>query len=155
MLGAGRRHGLISVNLMVHYQMGEARDFTALGSRACLQIDPESTFVYPDFMLFAGLPPEHFRCEQCYFKAPLVVLETLSPSTEVMDRGRKKELCLQLESLQSYLLISQDKPMIEAYNRHDNDWRYQAWQGLDETVEIEALGCELPLREVYRQVNLE
>ena len=99
MLGAGLRHDSISLNLIrIFHPMFEEQDFTPLGSRTCLQIDPESTFVYPDFMLFTGIPQENFRFDQCFFKSPTVVFEILSPSTEDMDRGRKKELYLQLES---------------------------------------------------------
>ena len=78
MLGAGLRHASISVNLIViFHHLFEERDFTPLGGRACLQIDPESTFVYPDFMLFAGTPPEHFRFNQCFFKDPTVILRLM------------------------------------------------------------------------------
>ena len=154
MLGAGLRHASISVNLIViFHHLFEERDFTPLGGRACLQIDPESTFVYPDFMLFAGTPPEHFRFNQCFFKDPTVIFEILSPSTEEMDRGRKKELYLQLESLQTYILISQDKPLIEARQRAGDVWRYETFAGLDASLLISAPACEIPLSEIYRQVS--
>ena len=154
MLGAGLRHARLSVNLIVifHHLIEEGR-FTPLGSRACLQIDPESTFVYPDFMLLAGRPQEHFRFNQCYFKDPTVVFEILSPSTEDMDRGRKKELYLQLESLQTYILISQDRPLIEAYTRDADDWQLRVYSGLDASLVIPPLDCEISLSEVYRRVS--
>ncbi len=156
MLGAGLRHASISVNLiLISHNIFEERDFTALGSRACLQIDPESTFVYPDFMLFARMPQEHFRFNQCFFKDPTVVFEILSPSTENMDRGRKKELYLQLESLQTYILISQDRPLIEAHTRKAGDWGFRICSGMDASLAIPALDCKIPLREVYRRVNFE
>ena len=154
MLGAGLRHASISTNLiLIFHPFFEERDFTPLGSRTCLQIDPESTFVYPDFMLFAGTPQEHFRFNQCFFKDPTVVFEILSPSTADMDRGRKKELYLQMESLQSYLLISQEEPLIEAYLREDDDWGYAEYAGLDATLVIPAPNCEIPLSEIYQRVN--
>ena len=154
MLGAGPRHASISVNLIgIFHHMFEERDFTPLGGRACLQIDPESTFVYPDFMLFAGMPPEHFRFNQCFFKDPSVIFEILSPSKEEMDRGRKKALYLQLESLKTYILISQDKPLIEAFTRKADDWRLRFFSGLDATLVIPAPACEIPLSAIYRQVS--
>lgn len=154
MLGAGLRHARISTNIMViFHSMFEDRVVTPLGSRACLQIDPDSTFVYPDFMLLAGTPQEHFRFNQCFFKDPSVVFEILSPSTEDMDRGRKKELYLQLESLQTYILISQDRPLIEAYLRSSDDWHYREYSGLDATLVFPTPDCEIPLSEIYQRVS--
>ena len=154
MLGAGLRHDSISLNLIrIFNPMFEEQDFTPLGSRTCLQIDPESTFVYPDFMLFTGIPQENFRFDQCFFKSPTVVFEILSPSTEDMDRGRKKELYLQLESLQTYLLVSQDRPMIEAHTRSGEDWRLRIFSGMDATLVIPTPDCEIPLSEIYQQVS--
>ena len=156
MLGAGPRHASISVNLIViFHHLFEERDFTPLGGRTCLQIDPESTFVYPDFMLFAGMPQEHFRFNQCFFKDPTVIFEILSPSTEEMDRGRKKELYLQLDSLQSYILISQDEPLIEAYERSGDDWLQHRCAGLESSLLVPALDCEIPLSEIYQQARFE
>jgi len=156
MLGAGLRHASISVNLIqIFHHICEERDFTALGSRACLEIDPESTFVYPDFMLFAGMPQEHFRFNQCFFKDPTVVFEILSPSTEDMDRGRKKALYLQLESLQTYILISQDRPLIEAHLKTGGDWQTVKIAGLESSLDIPAPDCEIPLSDVYRRVRFE
>jgi len=154
MLGAGPRHASISTNLIfIFHHMFEERDFTPFGSRACLQIDPESTFVYPDFMLLAGMPQEHFRFNQCFFKDPTVIFEILSPSTEDMDRGRKKELYLRLESLQTYILVSQDKPLVEAFTRNADDWQHRVCAGLDASLVIPTPDCEIPLSEVYQQVS--
>lgn len=154
MLGAGLRHASIGTNLIfVFHHLLEEREFTPFGSRTCLQIDPESTFVYPDFMLFAGMPQEHFRFNQCFFKDPTVVFEVLSPSTEDMDRGRKKELYLQLESLQTYILISQDEALIEVHMRSGDKWLTHECAGLDATLVIPAPSCQIPLREIYRRVT--
>ena len=156
MLGADLQHNRIQVNLNVlFYRMFKDRDFTALGSRTCLQIDPDSTFVYPDLMLFEGLPPEHFRRNQCYFKDPLVVFEIVSLGTEAMDRGRKKDLYLQLESLRTYILISQHMPRIEAYTRREDGWHFRLLSGLDETLEIAAPACTLPLSEIYLKLQFD
>ena len=154
MLGASIQHSRVNMNLMrALYPICEEQGYELLFSRMCLQIDPDSTFVFPDLSISFGEPRMTERCNQHLFHDPVVVFEIMSPHTEAMDRGRKRELYLQMESLQGYFMVSQDEPRIEAAQRVDGDWRYRAWQGLDSTAVIEALDCELPLREIYRRVG--
>ena len=53
---------------------------------------------------------------------PVVLFEVLSPSTEDYDRGGKFKHYRTLPSLQEYVLISQDRPLIEHYVRQQDQW---------------------------------
>lgn len=56
---------------------------------------------------------------------PAVVIEVLSKSTELYDRGKKWEGYQHIASLSDYLLVSQSSPRIEHYQRQkDGSWRY-------------------------------
>ena len=58
-----------------------------------------------------------------------------------------------IDSLQAYMLIAQDRPLIELFERaQDGRWVLNEAQGLDSRLEIEALGCALELSEVYERV---
>ena len=59
-----------------------------------------------------------------------------------------------IESLQEYVLVWQDEYRIEHYRREGDQWRYSMAEGLDATLSLPAANCELPLREIYRQVEL-
>ena len=52
---------------------------------------------------------------------PAVIVEVLSPSTERYDRGEKWARYRRLDSLQEYLLVSQDKALVEQYVRQEDD----------------------------------
>ncbi len=81
---------------------------------------------------------------------PLVIVEVLSGTTEAHDRGAKFALYQRIESLQEYLLISQDKARVERYVRQPRgQWLYSRTDGLEGKMFLDALGCRLPLAEVY------
>jgi Uma2 family endonuclease len=85
---------------------------------------------------------------------PTVVIEVLSPSTESYDRNQKFQNYWRIESLQAYVLIAQDQPRIERFTREGvNTWLLHVAVGLDQTIELPAIGCTLALNEVYAQVT--
>ncbi|MBB6049486.1 Uma2 family endonuclease [Armatimonas rosea] len=81
---------------------------------------------------------------------PEIVIAVLSPSTEALDRGRKFLLYRQITSVQEYILVSQDRALVESYKREANGlWTYRSIEGLHDTLRLEFLGAEVPLAEVY------
>jgi Uma2 family endonuclease len=82
-------------------------------------------------------------------------MEILSDSTEAYDRGRKFLHYQLIESLLDYILISQDSLRIEKFSRRDNNtWLYSEFHWLDAMVNIESIGCQLRLGDVYHKVDL-
>ena len=55
----------------------------------------------------------------------------------------------QIESLQEYILIEQDKAQIEIYKREANLWSINRISGLGEMLFIDSLGIEIVLRAIY------
>ncbi len=83
---------------------------------------------------------------------PSVIFEVLSPSTERYDRGEKWARYRRLDSLQEYILVSQDTPQVEQYIRQDDDtWKFTFAEGLDGSITV--LGVTLLLTEVYDRVT--
>lgn len=86
---------------------------------------------------------------------PLVVVEVLSDATAKYDRGRKFLSYQEIESLQEYVLVSMDQPLVEHFRREGNHWVYTKSEGLDRVVTLAAAGCEVPLHEIYHRVDFE
>ena len=87
---------------------------------------------------------------------PSAIFEVLSPSTERYDRGEKWARYRRLDSLEEYLLVSQDKPEAEQYVRQDSGlWSYKAVEGLDAASVLTVLGVTLPLAEIYDRITFE
>lgn len=109
-------------------------------------------FGYPDVLVVCGKLVFHDRFKDVILN-PKVIIEVLSPSTEAYDRGEKFTSYRQLESLTDYLLISQDKVLIEHYVRHGKFWLLSEEKELTQSVYIESIACHLPLKDVYARVE--
>ena len=75
-------------------------------------------------------------------------------STADYDRGGKFTHYRRLPSLQEYVLISQDRPLVEHYVRQAQDeWVLTERSSLDETLVLPTIGCRLALSEIYLKVR--
>ena len=87
---------------------------------------------------------------------PTVLIEVLSDSTEAYDRGLKAENYRQTETLQAYLLVSQNAPHVEMFERTDgDDWRFTEVRGIDAEMTINSIEVTLKLAEIYRRVKFK
>ena len=156
MLGSSLRHNRILTSLIgTLYPMLLDLDYHVFGSRMCLEIDRDSSFVYPDMAIIRGEPQMSCRFNQHTFENPTVLLEILSAHTETMDRGRKKDLYLQLKSLEAYILVAQDKPRVEMFQRDGDHWAHSEYTGLESSLPIPSLDDKIPLDFIYSKVAFE
>ena len=85
----------------------------------------------------------------------MLIIEVLSDSTEQYDRGAKFRHYRTLPSLQDYLLVAQTECRVEHYAREAGGrWLLTEYGGLDDTIDLTAVGCRLHLREMYERVPL-
>jgi Uma2 family endonuclease len=115
---------------------------------------PEGFYSYPDALVVCGERKFHDKYRDVLLN-PSVIIEVLSKSTEAFDRGEKFiRYRTWLPSLTDYILVSQDKPMIEHYRRQsDGEWVLSTLNGLDASLKIESIGCSLKLSDVYDGVQ--
>ena len=86
----------------------------------------------------------------------MLIVEALSPSTEDYDRGRKFQAYRTLPSLQDYLLIQQEAPLVEHFHKLDDGrWVLTELKQMTAAVALEALKLELPLARIYERVDWE
>jgi len=107
-------------------------------------------YVYPDASVSCD---EQDRGQSDIVQSPRLVVEVLSPSTEGYDRGRKFGYYRECPSIQEYLLIDAQRPMVEVYRREKHDlWILRAFR-LDDEVELVNLGVHFPVSTVYEDIN--
>ncbi len=86
---------------------------------------------------------------------PTLVVEVLSPSTERGDRGEKLARYLQCRTLQEYVMVSQEQARVETiFRQADGTWALAFYDGLSAIARMRSLGIDLPLSEVYADVDL-
>jgi len=155
MSGATDKHNAIANNLVYIFNKelrGEAFEIRFSDMRTMLS---NNRYVYPDLLIVKGKPT--FQDDDTVnLLNPFVVIEILSESTESYDRGDKFAAYRTLDSLQEYILISQDKCSVEGFYRNEaNEWVIKT-PVIDRAASynMSCLPLTLALEEVYFGVEM-
>lgn len=162
MSGASRAHNLIAGNIFGELR-AQLRDSECETYMSDMRVSTPRTasYFYPDVVVVCEEP----RFEDEVFDTllnPIILVEVLSPSTEVYDRREKFAHYRQLPSLQEYVLVAQDEVLVEHYRRQEKqgtppvtgkDWIFTDFQELAKNLPLTSIHCELPLREIYERVS--
>jgi Uma2 family endonuclease len=152
MTGGSRAHWQITFNLA-----------KALDAR----LDPNKWAVLPEFGV--NLEPESVRfpdvivdiagetAKDLTATAPVLIAEVLSPASERLDLGDKSAGYLRLPSLAAYLVFAQDQIKAWVWTRGPAGFPSgpDVLEGNDAVVQIEALGIDVPLAEVYARLRMD
>lgn len=154
MSGASRKHNLVATNVAGELrQQLRDRDCEVYPSDMRVKVSPTGLYTYPDVTVVCG-EPEFEDAEVDTLLNPKVIVEVLSASTADYDRGRKFTHYRRLASLREYVLISQDRPLVEHYVRQGRDqWLLTESSSLEETLVLPSIECQLPLAEIYLKVR--
>ena len=93
------------------------------------------------------------RGAQEVIRHPSLVAEVLSPTTEARDRGQKSWQYRSCPSIQEYLLISSEFPLVEVFRREKQGFWSLYTFGLDDTIELTSLGLRFPVAEIYQNTS--
>jgi Uma2 family endonuclease len=113
---------------------------------------PSKPTVVPDVVVTCDIADrdKKQRLKPFKIRSPLIVVEVLSPSTEMYDHTEKFARYKLCPTLEVYILTSQDEPYIEVY-RKANGWQQECY-GADQIIKLEQLDLELPLTSIYEGV---
>jgi Uma2 family endonuclease len=153
MTGASSSHAFIAGNihaeLRARLRGGPCR---AWANDMRVQIQGGRRYAYPDVVAFCGTA-RFVDGVSDTLTNPVLIVEVLSPTTEAYDRGEKFTHYRAIETLQEYVLVAQDRVMVERLVRHGEFWMFSAFSDLDQEVELTSVGCTIPLREIYENVE--
>jgi len=155
MAGESPRHSSICYNLygITHNQLRGKR-CRGFSPNMKVATNEKGLFSYPDLAIVCGEPKYHDE-KSDVLTNPKVIFEVLSPSTEHYDRGEKFLRYVNgIESLSDYILISQDKPLIEIFSKQQNgEWEKNEVEGLESIIKIDSIECEISLSELYELIE--
>lgn len=152
MAGASREHNAIGLNLASalrsHLRGGPWQVFMS-DVKVRLRFAGEDVFYYPDVMVTCD-PRETDR----YFnRFPKVLIEVLSPETERTDRREKFLSYIQIETLEEYVLVAQDKMEVTVFRR-GNQWQPEVRNRGDQQLGLISLDFMLSLGAIYEGVKV-
>ena len=118
-------------------------------------IKKRNKFFYPDVTVICD-KPNFYKSRRDTIDNPKLLIEVLSKSTVSFDRAEKFLSYQTLESLDEYVLISQDKALVEQYiKREDGNWIYKATIELESSVDFSSVKATLSLQDIYDLVEFE
>jgi Uma2 family endonuclease len=156
MAGGTYNHSLISENC--GRELGirlKGKQCRVLDSNLRVGIPRTPRYMYPDRLVICGKPEFDPRDKKSLSVTnPRLVVEVISSSSERSDRGEKFTRYRKLESLQEYMLVSQERPQVETYFRQpDGTWLFSPYFGMDAIIRLRSLEMDLPLTEIYAGVE--
>jgi len=155
MAGESPRHSSICYNLygVTHAQLRGKR-CRGFSPNMKVATGDKGLFSYPDLAIVCGEPLYHDD-RQDVLTNPQVIFEALSPSTQNYDRGEKfLRYTNTIETLTDYVLISQDVPLVEHFQKQsDGNWLKFEISGLESILKLTSIECEIPLSELYYLVD--
>lgn len=155
MAGADTRHNVIFSNLFVGLGIQlKGKPCKPYGSDLRIHIPQNTLFTYSDISIICGdivsSPLDADTATQ-----PVVLIEILSPSTRLYDRGEKFALYRDIPTLKEYVLIDAHSVRVEVYRMNErSNWELQEYRSIEETLQIQSVGVSIPLREVYEGAKL-
>lgn len=153
MSGGSRAHNLIVTNLVRELSNRlKGGSCEVYSNDLRVGIPQGGLYTYPDVVVVCD--PPRFEDDQVdTLLNPDLIFEVLSPSTESYDRGKKFERYRALDSLGNYLLVAQDRPRVERFQRQPGGfWLFSERMGLDQRLELERPELSIPLAEIYDRV---
>jgi Uma2 family endonuclease len=156
MTGASYNHNLIVLNLGSELRARlKGSPCHVLPSDMRVRIEAANAAKYPDLTALCEGPRFHDDRQDVLLN-PALIVEVLSASTEAYDRGGKFATYRRLPSLEEYVLVSQDQPLVEVFSRQpDGRWVLSETEGLDAEVAFASLECRVAIREIYDKVEFE
>lgn len=149
MAGSSENHNRVSVNLASYCNLQAAKGCRTFASDMKLRLDSGNIFYYPDVMLVCDAGDN-----EAYFKTtPCMIAEVLSRSTELTDRREKWAAYQKLQSLREYVLLAQDRPYIEVYQRVNLRQWGMTVLGIDDMLILTCGEISVPVRDLYRGVD--
>ncbi|MDE0322760.1 MAG: Uma2 family endonuclease [Candidatus Poribacteria bacterium] len=155
MAGASFAHNFITLDTATHLnnQLMDGECQAATGDLR-VKVPRTESYFYPDIVVVCGEP----QAEDNIFDTllnPTLIVEVLSASTETYDRDEKFTHYRQIDTLQEYILISQDSVEVVQYCRQEPEWMATKFQTLEDVMPLISIGCELPLRHIYRRIKFD
>jgi Uma2 family endonuclease len=152
MVGASRAQNRISINLVSALQRQlKGGPCQAFITELKLRVRAARAFYYPDVVVTCD-PGDR---DPYIIDRPALVCEVTSPSTEGIDRREKLLAYRQIESLQEYVIVAQNRPRVEVYRRDDSgQWWHDVYEQMNAQIELQSVHSSVTLGEIYDGIEL-
>jgi Uma2 family endonuclease len=150
MAGTSKKHNKIALN--IGFQCRQAARNTNCEvyiADVKLKIAHRENYYYPDVMVSCEIENNEYFVEN-----PCILVEVTSKSTETIDRREKLSSYKSIDSLQTYLIVSQETMFIEAYQRQQQTWMMTHYTQPNELIELPCLNTNISVEKIYESIDI-
>ena len=152
--GGTIRHNRISLQMVSSLEKSlKNRKCNIFAGDVKLELIPNQYYVYPDVMLTCD-DNDLENDQDTTIKNPSIIVEVLSSSTESYDKSTKADAYRKISSLRYYILIAQDKILIDVYERKNDFWKLTNYENIEQIIKLEQLDIDVKLSEIYKDIKL-
>ncbi|MDJ0796978.1 MAG: Uma2 family endonuclease [Calothrix sp. MO_167.B12] len=148
MAGASEEHNLIVTNIIAllrpHLRGTPCRAFVS-DMKVQVKVQKADIFYYPDLLVTCD-PNDREK----YFKTrPILIVEVLSNSNKTTDKREKPINYQSIDSLQEYVLVSQDEIKVEVYRQDAQENWSLTILGKEDQLHLDFIDLTLTMAEIY------
>jgi Uma2 family endonuclease len=154
MAGASYEHTRITDNLVAELTARlKGGPCFVLSRDMRVKVSATGLYTYPDVLVVCGRPDLEDAHGDTLLN-PQVIIEVLSDATAGYDRGPKFRQYEWVASLREYVLVAQDRPLVERYVRQPSgDWLRTVFDDPGGEFALATVPARVPLADVYRGVE--
>jgi Uma2 family endonuclease len=132
--------------IQAHLQCTVCRVFN---SNVKVQILESNAFCYPELSVSGDVQD---RSANNFITHPCLIVEVVSPRSEVYDRGEKFSLYRQANTLEEYVLVSTDKIGLDVQQRNAlGGWELSSYQS-GEVVDLKSVNFTFEIDRLYEDL---
>ncbi|MGB1288718.1 MAG: Uma2 family endonuclease [Aggregatilineales bacterium] len=160
MAGATEEHNIVASNINAELNTrlrGKPCRVYASDMRVQVAKAYTNAYRYPDIVVVCGDRNfiESKSKKSVTLTNPTVLIEILSGGTASVDAIQKLDEYRKISSLQAYVIIAQDSPLIIQYSRTDAGWDDTIYMGLEVTLVLDSIECSIALSDIYYNLEFE
>lgn len=151
MAGASKHHSEIAVNLTTALRVGSRKTACKVyASDMKVRVVVRKTYYYPDVVVSC----EPDEADDYYLENPCLIIEVLSDSTAKRDRSEKLLAYMNIPTLQTYLLVEQDKVEVEMfYKDAEGHWWVNTFNDLTAVLQLSCPNLSISLADIYEGIE--
>ncbi len=156
MAGGSQTHSRVIRNAtMAFHTRLKGSPCEVLSSEMRLRVTVAEAMFYPDVLVHCT--PTEDPAHTLELTEARLVLEVLSPSTQVFDKGDKLKAYRQLSGLQHIVLVNSQEQQAWSCHRDtpEGEWQPLLPWARGTALQLKSLGLEIPWGEIYDGVGLD
>lgn len=143
---------IIALNIAFFFKVlfRQLKNYALFAHDVKLMVEANKIYRYPDLVVIYK-EGDYKK----YVSQPVLIAEVLSEGTAEIDRDKKRLEYFSLTTLQYYLMIHQDEPLVEVYSRSGKSWQYDFYTQLNEVVVLPVFDTEIELQSIFEGIVFE